>query len=128
MQQASAANLAAATLSAQAALATDYFALREADNEIALLTNAVTAYERALADPTQNQYDAGIAQRTDVLQAQTQLETTRADLSAAAGQRARLEHVASRCWSASRRLESGIAVAPWDSRVAAYRKFNQVTT
>ena len=78
-------------LSAQAALATNYFALREADNEIALLTDAVTAYERA-RQITQNQYDAGIAQRTDVLQAQTQLETTRADLSAAVGQRARLEH------------------------------------
>ena len=36
--EASAADLAAATLSAQAALATDYFALREADAEIALLT------------------------------------------------------------------------------------------
>ena len=66
--QASAANLAAARLSAQAALATDYFALREADNEIALLTSAVAAYSRSLRI-TQNQYDVGIAQRTDVLQA-----------------------------------------------------------
>ena len=89
--QASAANLAAARLSAQAALATDYFALREADNEIALLTAAVSAYERSLRI-TQNQYDAAIAQRTDVLQAQTQLETTRANLTAMIGQRALLEH------------------------------------
>ena len=77
--QASAADLAAARLSAQGALATDYFALREADTEIALLTARVDGYERAL-QITQNRYDAGIAQRTDVLQAQTQLETTRADL------------------------------------------------
>jgi NodT family efflux transporter outer membrane factor (OMF) lipoprotein len=89
--QASAANLAAARLSAQAALATDYFALREADNEIALLTAAVSAYDRSLRI-TQNQYDAAIAQRTDVLQAQTQLETTRANLTATVGQRALLEH------------------------------------
>jgi NodT family efflux transporter outer membrane factor (OMF) lipoprotein len=89
--QASAADLAAARLSAQASLATDYFALREADNETALLTDAVAAYERALRI-TQNQYDAGIAQRTDVLQAQTQLATTRASLTAMGAQRALLEH------------------------------------
>jgi NodT family efflux transporter outer membrane factor (OMF) lipoprotein len=89
--QASAANLANARLSAQAALATDYFALREADNEIVLLTGAVAAYEKSL-QITRNQYEAGIAQRTDVLQAQTQLETTRANLAAMVGQRARLEH------------------------------------
>ncbi len=89
--QASAADLAAAKLSAQAALATDYFALREADNEIKLLTAAVEAYARSLKI-TQNQYDVGIAQRTDVLQAQTQLETTQANLVSMVGQRARLEH------------------------------------
>ena len=89
--QASAADLAGARLSAQALLATDYFALREADNEIALLTSAVEAYSRALSI-TQNQYDVGIAQRTDVLQAQTQLETTQANLVSTVGQRARLEH------------------------------------
>ena len=88
---ASAADLAAATLSAQTALATDYFALREADNEIRLLTAAVDAYSKSLRI-TQNQYDVGIAQRTDVLQAQTQLETTQANLVAMVGQRARLEH------------------------------------
>src|SRR6185437_13203019 len=89
--QASAADLAAAKLSAQAALATDYFALREADNEIKLLTAAVEAYSKSLRI-TQNQYDVGIAQRTDVLQAQTQLETTQANLVSTVGQRARLEH------------------------------------
>ena len=58
--QASEADLAAARLSAQAELATDYFALREADAEIALLRSAVDGYERAL-QITQNRYDAGIA-------------------------------------------------------------------
>ena len=89
--EASAADLAAARLSAQAALATDYFTLREDDHQIELLTQAVTAYRRALSI-TVNQYDAGIAQRTDVLEAKTQLATTRANLVALTGQRAVLEH------------------------------------
>jgi NodT family efflux transporter outer membrane factor (OMF) lipoprotein len=89
--QASAADLAAATLSAQAALCTDYFALREADNEIWLLTAAVEAYSKSYRI-TQNQYDAGIVARTDVLQAQTQLDTTQANLVAMVGTRAKLEH------------------------------------
>ena len=113
----SAANLAAARLSAQAALATDYFALREADNEIALLTAAVTAYERS-RQITQNQYNAGIAQRTDVLQAQTQLETTRANLSAAVGQRARLEHAIAMLVGKAP-AEFSVAAAPWDATVPA---------
>jgi len=113
--EASAANLAGATLSAQAAVATNYFALREADNEIALLTNAVSAYERA-RQITQNQYDAGIAQRTDVLQAQTQLETTRANLSEIVGQRARLEHAIALLVGRAP-AEFSIAVAPWNARV-----------
>jgi len=113
----SAANLAAARLSAQAALATDYFALREADNEIALLTAAVTAYERS-RQITQNQYDAGIAQRTDVLQAQTQLETTRANLSAAVGQRARLEHAIALLVGRAP-AEFSVAAAPWNATIPA---------
>jgi NodT family efflux transporter outer membrane factor (OMF) lipoprotein len=113
----SAANLAAARLSAQAALVTDYFALREADNEIALLSDAVKAYERS-RQITQNQYDAGIAQRTDVLQAQTQLETTRANLSAAGGQRARLEHAIALLVGRAP-AEFSIAAAPWNATVPA---------
>jgi NodT family efflux transporter outer membrane factor (OMF) lipoprotein len=113
--QASAANLAAARLSAQAALATDYFSLREADNEIALLGAAVAAYERSLRI-TQNQYDAGIAQRTDVLQAQTLLETTRANLTAMRGQRALLEHAIALLVGKAPG-EFGIAVATWNASV-----------
>lgn len=89
--EASAANLAAARLSAQAAVATDYFALREDDHQIALLVSAVGAYQRSLAI-TVNQYNAGIAQRTDVLEARTLLETTQAELVTLKGQRAVLEH------------------------------------
>lgn len=115
--QASAANLAAARLSAQAALATDYFALREADNEIALLESAVDAYARALRI-TQNQYNAGIAQRTDVLQAQTQLETTQANLVAMVGQRARFEHAIALLVGKAP-ADVRLAVAPWHATVPA---------
>jgi len=115
--EASAANLAAARLSAQAALATNYFALREADNEIALLKRAVDAYARSLRI-TQNQYNAGIAQRTDVLQAQTQLETTQANLVAMVGQRERLEHAIA-LLAGRAPAEFGVAVAPWNASVPA---------
>ncbi len=115
--EASAANLAAARLSAQAALATDYFALREADNEIALLSQAVAAYERSLRI-TQNQYDAGIAQRTDVLEARTQLDTTRANLRATVGQRAVLEHAIALLVGKAP-AEFSVPVAPWTARVPA---------
>ena len=113
--EASAANLAAARLSAQAALATDYFALREADHEIALLKGAVDAYQRALRI-TQNQYDVGIAQRTDVLQAQTQLDTTQANLVSMVGQRARLEHAIALLIGKAP-AELTLPAAAWDAKV-----------
>jgi NodT family efflux transporter outer membrane factor (OMF) lipoprotein len=89
--QASAADLAAAKLSAQAALATAYFNLREADAELGLLRDTVSGFERAL-QITDNRYAAGQAARTDVLQAETQLANTRADLAALAAQRQQFEH------------------------------------
>ena len=89
--QASDADLAAARLSAQGALATHYFSLRDADTELALVRSTVDGFERALTI-TQNRYAAGIAPRTDVLQAQTQLANTRADLATLSNQRAQFEH------------------------------------
>ena len=89
--QALAADLAAARLSAQAELATDYFALREADAEAQLLRRTEDGYECTLAI-TQNRYAAGIVAKTDVLQAETQLANARADRSALVGRRAQLEH------------------------------------
>ena len=89
--QASDADLAAARLSAQGELATSYFSLRDADNELVLVRSAVEAYERALQITT-NRYNAGIAPRTDVLQAQTTLSNARADLASLTAQRAQLEH------------------------------------
>jgi len=89
--QASDADLAAARLSAQGELATNYFSLRDADNELALVRSTVEGYERALQITT-NRYNAAIAPRTDVLQAQTQLANARADLATLTAQRAQLEH------------------------------------
>ncbi|WP_395704229.1 efflux transporter outer membrane subunit [Aquabacterium sp.] len=89
--QASAADLAAATLSAQAELVGDYLSLRETEVEVGLLRTTITAYERSLRI-TRNRYEAGIAQRSDVLQAQTQLANAQADLAGLERQRAQLEH------------------------------------
>jgi len=89
--QASEADLAAATLSAQAAFVTDYLSVREADAEIATLRTTIEGYQRAL-QITQNRYAAAIAQRSDVLQAQTQLANAQADLVSLQQQRAQLFH------------------------------------
>jgi NodT family efflux transporter outer membrane factor (OMF) lipoprotein len=89
--QASNADLAAARLSAQSEVATNYFSLRDADTEIALLRSTVEGYQRALTI-TQNRYEASIAPRTDVLQAQTTLANAQADLSVLTNQRALDEH------------------------------------
>ena len=77
--QASAADLANATLSYQATLAQDYFDLRYEDQLQDLLDSTIASYERSLRI-TQNQYDAGLATTTPIalLQARTQLEQTRA--------------------------------------------------
>ena len=90
-QQASAADLAAARLSAQGEMAIDYFSLREADFEADLIARTIEGYERSLKI-TQNRYDAGIVPKTDVLQAQTQLATTRSSLATVRANRERFEH------------------------------------
>ena len=89
--QASAAELADLTLSAQAELVTDYFELRYQDSLARLLNDTVKAYEHSLTI-TQNQYAAGVAARSDVITAQTQLASTRASAIAAGQLRAQYEH------------------------------------
>jgi NodT family efflux transporter outer membrane factor (OMF) lipoprotein len=89
--QASADDLAAARLSAQATLTQTYFSLRTVEAQQQLLTRSVAAYQRSL-DLTQARYDGGVAARTDVLQAQTQLNSTRGQLAELNAQRGQLEH------------------------------------
>ena len=89
--QASAGDLAGALLSAQATLAQAYFQLRVTDLDLALLERSMDGYSKAL-EVTQNRYQAGVAQRSDVTQAQTQLETARAQWLDLGITRATLEH------------------------------------
>ncbi len=90
-EQASAADLASARLSAQGELAADYFALRGLDVQRSLLAETITGYQRNLQITT-NRYNAGIVARTDVLQAQTALANAQADALSLERQRAQLEH------------------------------------
>jgi len=89
--QASAADLANATLSAQAAFVADYLSLREADAEMAILKATIAGYQRAL-QITRNRYAAAIAQKSDVLQAQTTLANAQAELAGVVQSRAALAH------------------------------------
>lgn len=89
--QASEADLAAARLSAQGELASNYFSLREADAELALLAATLEGYERSYTI-ARNRYEAGIAAQSDVLQAQTQLVNTRAERVALQRTRDTFEH------------------------------------
>jgi hypothetical protein len=65
--------------------------LRQQDAQKALLASTLAGYARAL-EITQNRYSAGIAAKTDVLQAQTQLANAQADQASVQRTRAQLEH------------------------------------
>ena len=89
--QASAGNLAAARLSAQADVAINYFSLRISDQRTRLYQATVAAYARSL-QIVQNQVDAGIASRVDLAQAQTLYQQARSLLTAEGIARAQYEH------------------------------------
>jgi outer membrane protein TolC len=72
--QASAASLALVRFTLQAELATNYFQLRYQGSLRRLLDDTVAGYKRSLVI-TQNQYAAGVAACSDVITAQTQLQT-----------------------------------------------------
>jgi len=88
---ASAATLQALRLSTQALLVQNYFQLRTVDAQIALLNNTLKVYDKTLK-VMQNRYNAGVVAKKDVVEAQTQLETTRAQSIDLGVQRSQFEH------------------------------------
>ncbi|HZT02776.1 MAG TPA: efflux transporter outer membrane subunit [Steroidobacteraceae bacterium] len=89
--QASAADVAAARLSAQAALAEDYFQLRAAEQELRLLKTSVQDYQVSL-QIAQNRVNAGVTTLADVYSARTLLENTQSQENTVELSRAKLEH------------------------------------
>jgi NodT family efflux transporter outer membrane factor (OMF) lipoprotein len=112
---ASAADLAAARLSAQGELVANYLQLRSVDAEKQLLGTTVEGYQRVL-QITRNRFDAGIAARSDLLQAQTQLANARADQLTLARQRAQLEHAIAILLGKAP-ADFTLAPAPWRTTV-----------
>jgi NodT family efflux transporter outer membrane factor (OMF) lipoprotein len=89
--QATAADLATASLSLHAELAIDYFELRSADTQKEILDNTVKAYTDAY-QLTETRFEGGASPRSDVAQAKTQLEDARVQDTDVAVQRAAYEH------------------------------------
>jgi len=89
--QASAADLANTRLSLQGMLAVTFLQLRGIDLQAQLLRSTLDSYEQTLK-LTQDRLSGGLASQSDVEQAQTQLEQTRAQLIDLGVQRAQQEH------------------------------------
>ena len=89
--QATAADRVNVLLSLQAELAMDYFDLRIADAQQKLLNDTVQQYREALRITT-NRYNGGVAVKSDVTQAETQLQTAEVQASDIGIQRAQFEH------------------------------------
>lgn len=89
--QASEAELANITLSAQSSLAQDYFQVRVLDARIALYQQSVQEYQRYLK-VIENKYAVGSESRATLAQAQTQLESATSSMLDLTWQRAQLEH------------------------------------
>src|SRR6202171_5833136 len=89
--QGSAADMERARLSLHAELATDYFGLRSADGQEKLLDDTIQAYQDAL-QLTKDRLNGGLAQQSDVTQAEAQLDQAQVQLSDFQVQRAQFEH------------------------------------
>ncbi len=88
---ASADDLASARLSMQTTLASSYFQLKAVDAQKALFDQTVGDYRKYL-ELTRNRYKSGVAARSDLLQAETQLKSTEAQAIDLDIQRAQFEH------------------------------------
>ncbi|GJE58197.1 Outer membrane protein OprM [Methylobacterium trifolii] len=91
LTQADAAQIGLVRLATQAEVATNYLSLRYADSLQKVLNENVENFKRTLAI-TENQYNAGVAARSDVITAQTQVQTVQAAAIAVGLTRAQFEH------------------------------------
>jgi NodT family efflux transporter outer membrane factor (OMF) lipoprotein len=89
--QVSAADLENVRLSAQALLATDYFVMVGNDMQQAILSDTIQAYQKNL-QLTINRFNGGVASRSDITLAQTQLAGAQAQSTDLRIARAQLEH------------------------------------
>ena len=89
--QVSAADLENVRLSQQALLATDYFLLAAQDMQLKVLSDTITAYEKNL-QLTINRYSGGVASKSDITLAQTQLSGAKAQSTDMRIARAQDEH------------------------------------
>lgn len=89
--QATAGDYETAKLSLEAELAMDYFNLRNDDAQKQLLDDTVKAYSDNVRLTTRR-FTGGVAPRSDVAQAQTQLDTTRVQDTDVTVERAQYEH------------------------------------
>ncbi len=91
VHQATEADLRFVRLSVEAALALDYYSLRENDAERAVLDSTIEELQQAL-DVTTNRFHSGLNSELEVKQAKTLLDQTKAQSQALDVQRAQLEH------------------------------------
>jgi NodT family efflux transporter outer membrane factor (OMF) lipoprotein len=91
LAQASAGDLENARLLYHTELASDYFQLLATDMQKKLLDDTLAGYEKAL-QLTINRFNGGVASKADVAQAQTQVDTTRAQRTDLEVARSQFEH------------------------------------
>ncbi|NOT84424.1 MAG: efflux transporter outer membrane subunit [Methylococcaceae bacterium] len=89
--QASFATLQALRLSTQATLVQSYFQLRALDAQKKILDDTVATYSKTL-QITQNRYAVGVSAKSELVQAQTQVQSIQAQGIHLGVQRAQLEH------------------------------------
>jgi NodT family efflux transporter outer membrane factor (OMF) lipoprotein len=106
--EASAADLDAARLSLQAQVATNYFLLRVTDVARDLLDDSAKNFQRSY-DLTKNRYAAGVAAKSEVVQAEAQLRGTQATAIDLRATRAGLEHAIANLIG---KPPSGLSIAP----------------
>ncbi len=91
LEQASAADFAVVRQTALADMAQGYFALRAYDSEVDILTRTLELYRRQFS-LTETKFKAGLSLRTDLLDAQNQIDAAETRLIEAQRSRAKQEH------------------------------------